>query len=137
MIRSLVFLALLSAYMAVPSGCAHVTPDQRAYGAAYASCMEAKGITAATDVGQQAWNDLNNGTDKATIVAQLEALAAKGGQDAVACAVQAWLTPAPGAPHAAKNPAGVEAANAFLKKGNPQALSPPRGGGPRTGALGA
>jgi hypothetical protein len=133
----LAFIALACA------SCAHMTPDERAFGASYGACMEAKGLAAAPAVGQEAWNDLNNGTDKATIVAQLEALAKTAGQDAVACAVEAWLTPAPGAPHAAKNPAGVEAANAFLKKSGATtvapraALSPPRGYRPRTGALGA
>lgn len=144
MIRSLTFLALLSAFMAAPIGCAHTTPSEKAFGNAYAACMTAKGLAVAPSVGQTAWNDLNGGANSAAIVAQLEALAKQAGQDAVTCAVQAWMTPTPGAP-AAKNPAGVEAANIYLKNhssttarsNSHAALSPPRGCGPRFGALGA
>jgi hypothetical protein len=97
------------------SSCAHLTPAERAYGAAYGACMEAKGIAAAPGVGAEVWTDLSHGTNTATIVAQLEALAAKAGVDAVTCASQSWLQPAAGAQLSEKNPAGVAAGNAFLK----------------------
>lgn len=153
------FLALLSAFMAVP-GCAHLTPDQRAFGNAYATCMEGKGLTVAPGVAEEAWNDLNKGADQATIIKQLEALAGTAGTDAITCAVQAWLT---GPTKGEKNPAGVAAANAYLKHGTTtrpnhhaareeqtppvqlarpgsrwrMVLRPPEGDGPSTGALSA
>ena len=102
-------------------GCGHVTPSQKAFGDAYAACMTAKGLAAAPSVAQEAWGDLNNGTNQATIVGQLEALAGRAGTDAVTCAVQAWLGGASLMPSttpgklAEKNPAGVAAANAYLK----------------------
>lgn len=123
------------------SACAHLTPDEKAFGAAYGACMEAKGLAAAPGVADEVWGDLNSGTNQATIVSQLEALGAKAGTDAVACAVQAWL----GAPtKATKNPAGVAGGNAYLKahalterRSQHAALSPPERLGLSTGALGA
>lgn len=110
--KAAAMLPLLFVAFAVTS-CAHLTPDQKAFGNAYAACMEARGLAVAPGVADEAWKDLNTGADKATIVAQLEALAAKGSTDAVTCAVQAWL--APTAAKAAKNPAGVAAASEYLK----------------------
>lgn len=94
------------------SACAHATPDQKAYGNAYAACMTARGLEVAPGVADEVWKDLNTGADKSTIIAQLEALGAKGVTDAVTCAVQAWLT---GPTKAAKNPAGIAAASEYLK----------------------
>ncbi len=130
----LVFIALAI------SACAHLTPDEKAFGAAYGSCMEAKGLAAAPGVAGEVWNDLNTGTNQAAIVAQLEALGAKAGTDAVSCAVSSWLG---SATTAARNPAGVDAAKQFLgkktttRRNRHAALSPPCGYGPQTGALGA
>jgi hypothetical protein len=95
------------------SACAHTTPDQKAFGNAYASCMTARGLEVAPSVADEVWKDLNTGANKDIIVAQLEALGAKGVTDAVTCAVQAWLTGS--TTKAARNPAGIEAANTYLK----------------------
>lgn len=98
-------------------GCAHLSPSTQTFDTAFGSCMEQHGLLAAPGIGQQVWNDLNNGANKNTIIAQLEALAGKVGEDAVTCAVTSWLNdpPATGV-KAEKNPIGVQAANAFLAK---------------------
>ncbi len=113
-IRAGALLPLLLIPLSLLIGCpAHISPNVKAFGAAYGTCMEAKGIAVAPSVAEEAWNDLNNGSASAVIVGQLEALAGKAGQDAVTCAVQAWLG---SATTGAKNPAGVEAAKTFLGK---------------------
>lgn len=101
--------------------CAHATPEEKAFGSAYAACMEAKGLAVAPSVAQETWGDLNGGANQAQILSQLEALAGKAGLDGVTCAVQAWLTPSSPstttpAPLAAKNPAGLGAASEFLRR---------------------
>jgi len=92
-------------------GCVHVTPSEKAFGQAFASCMELRGLAAAPDVGKEVWNDLTTGSNPTIIKGQLEALAGRAGVDAVTCAVQSWL----GSGLGEKNPAGVTAAKDFLK----------------------
>lgn len=111
--KAAALLPVLFLPLVLVASCAHVSPDVKAFGAAYGACMEAKGLTAAPGVAEEAWNDLDHGTDRAAIVAQLEALAKQAGADAVTCAVKAWWTPGT-PPTAEKNPAGVAAANEFL-----------------------
>ena len=106
MLLPLLLLPLLGAV-----GCVHVTPAEKAFGASYAACMEAKGLALVPSVGATVYTDLNGGTNTATIIAQLEALAKQAGIDAVACATQSWQTQPV---MAEKNPAGVAAAKQFL-----------------------
>jgi hypothetical protein len=94
------------------AGCATMSPAQKAFNQKFLDCMEQKGISAATSVGQEAWTDLSQGTSQQVIVGQLEGLAGRAGVDTVGCAVTSWL----GQPGGSKNPAGVEAAKAYLAK---------------------
>jgi len=118
-IRPGVLLPFVFIGAALTMSCAHMTPDEKAFGTAYGACMEAKGLAVAPGVGQEAWDDLNGRaatdggvTTAQAIVAQLEALAKRAGVDAVTCAVQAWTTaPVKGT----RNPAGVEASKTYLK----------------------
>lgn len=91
--------------------CAHMTPSQKAYTDSFLACLKSKGSSAGSQVATDAWNDLNNGTNQATIYSQLEGLAGTVGVDAVGCAVTSWLNPTAAGE---LNPAGVAAAHQFL-----------------------
>lgn len=97
------------------SGCATLSPAQKAYDARFAACMESKGIAAASAAGQEAWNDLSQGVSQDQTYGQLEGLAGRAGVDTVTCAVSAWM----GLTGSMLNPAGVAAGKAWLAAHSP------------------
>lgn len=109
--RAAVFLPIL---FVLANGCAGISPSTRAFGNAYAQCMEKKGLSVALDPGfeKEGLAILSGGVSKQGVVDDLEGLAGRATVDGVTCLVTSWL----GQRGAALNPNGVAGGNEFLRR---------------------